>query len=305
MAYETGSASDLAGLLAFIRSSCTAHGWTLSGNVLWKGGTYVEILLDGTVGVKITGGNGIDGSNNLTTPCPESAYLGTIAGVALSYPMTVEAHINTSPDEVYIVINHTTNYYSLMAWGKSDVPGLTGSGVWFHATRTWKTGTDNFNIDEAGVSTVTNFGTHLDGAALFSIYTGDTSSGGGGVNNSFIHADVDSLGWHDGSGDFPTTFACVTPLQKLLPNAWNNETILLPYPVYVPRTSGDKNTLVADLKHIRLLRIDYHEPEDLITLGSDTWRVYPWFRKDVTDRDGGSELSHSGSFGYAVRYTGP
>lgn len=303
MAYASSPVANIADLLTFIRNTCTANGWTLSGNVLWKGSTYVEVLNDGTVGVRIHGGTGKDGSNNLTGACATPAYFGTIAGQALTYPLTVEVHINTSPDEVYVVLSYATSFYSLMAWGISDVPGITGSGVWFHANRTSAQGTNEYQLGLDGTTAQTNFGAHPDGFPLFCV-TALTNAGG--TNNSFIHHDVDALGWSDsGSGNVPSSFRYVHPLASYLPNAWNNETVLLPYPIYVPRTSGSKQTLVADLKHIRHCRIDYHEPGDIITLGADMWKLYPWFCKSLTSRDGGSGLTHSGTLAYALRYTGP
>lgn len=302
MAYVTGTAANLSELVTLIRNACVANGWTLAGGVLYKGNTYVEIVLDGTVGVRIKGGTGIDGSDNLTGGCPEAAFLGTIGGIALAYPMNVEVHINTNPDEVFVIANYTVDYYSMMAWGISDVPGLTGSGVWFYANRTSLQGDQNYRISAGGTTTQTNFGTHLDGTGMFCL----TDLSGNGVNNSFIHADVDSGAWHTAKSTIqPASFASIAPLLAYLPNAWNQETILLPYPVYVPRTSGSKHTLVADLKHIRHTRIDFHEPGDIITLGPDKWKLYPWFRKDTTARDAGGGLTHSGTIGYAVRYTGP
>jgi len=307
MAYATSSIADLASLLTFIRDTCTLNGWTLSGNVLHKGDTYVEVMLDGSVGVRILGGNGKDGSNLLTTPGPQYAYFGTIAGIPLTYPMTCDIHINTAPDEVFVVINYSTSYYSLMAWGKSDVPGLTGTGNWYHANRTPQQGSREYQCSPAGIDTQTNFGVNVDGCPLFHVYTGAPGGNSSGTNNSFIHGDVDSGGWHGntGSSNMASSNRFLSPLIAYSPNLWSGEALLIPFPVYMPRSSGSKQTLVADLKHIRHIRIDNIVPGDIITLGPDDWKVYPWFRKDITERDGGAENTHSGTLAYALRYTGP
>jgi hypothetical protein len=303
MAYATSSCASITALVTFIRNTATANGWTLSGQVLHKGACYVRVWdVDGT-NVGIQGGTGIDGSNNLTGACATAAYLGTIAGIAIAYPLTAEMHINTSPDEVFVVINYATSYYSLMAWGLSDVPGLTGTGVWYHANRTGGQGFREYHTSLAGIDIVSNFGAHVDGTPLFMAY-GTTEAGG--TNNSFIHHDVDGGGWTDYSaGNWPSSFRYVYPLNAYQPNAWNGETVLLPYPVYMARTSGNKQTLVADFKHIRHCRIDYHQPGEIITLGPDDWKIYPWFNKSTVNRDGGASLNHSGTLAYALRYTGP
>jgi hypothetical protein len=304
MAYSTSSVSNIADLLTFIRNACTANGWTLAGNVLYRGNCYVEIIADGSIGLRIRGGTGIDGSNNLTGACPQYAWIGTIAGVPLAYPLTAEAHINTAPDEVYIVINYSTSYYSLLAWGMSDAPGLTGSGVWFHANRTTNQGTREYHSDPSGIGISINFGTHVDGAPMFSVYDGSEGTNSGGTNNSFVHHDLDGAGWSSGDDVYPSAFRYLAPLYQIQPNAWNGEAVLLPYSVYFPRPSS-KHSLVADFKHVRLVRINFLQPKDTITLGPDRWRVYPFFRKEVATPNGGPGVTHSGTLGYAVRYTGP
>jgi hypothetical protein len=266
------------------------------------------VWLDGSVGVAIQGGTGKDGSNNLTGAGPLPAYLGTVAGIPLVYPLTCEIHVNTSPDEVYVVLNYSISYYSMMAWGISDVPGLTGTGNWYHATRCAQQGSREYHSSPGGIQTGINFGVHADGFPLFMCYSGSNGSSlVGGSTNSFIHGDVDGLGWNANSGDgsFPNTNLYIEPLLSYQPNFWNNETVLLPFPIHMQRSAGNKNTLVGDLKHIRQVRIDYREPGEIVTLGSDKWKLYPWFRKEITVRDGGAGTTHSGTMGCAVRYTGP
>jgi len=302
MAYDTSSVADWAALLTFIRNTCTANGWTLSGNVLHKGNCYVEIVADGTVGLRIRGGTGKDGSNILTGAGPAYAYLGEIAAVPVAFPATAEVHVNASPDEVYVVINYSTNFYQMMAWGLSDVPGLTGTGVWYYATRCSVTGSREFSSNVTSLTINGASGVAPDGTPMFNV----AQANAGATDNAFIHGDVDARGWHgDTAGGFAASNPYIAPLLACLPSDWNLEAVLLPFPVYVPRTAGNKFTLVADFKHIRHTRIDYLEPGDIITLGADKWKVYPWFRKDASVPDGGAMLSHSGTLAYAVRYTGP
>lgn len=307
MAFYTSSGiNSITDLRDFIRTSCVASGWTLSGNVLHKGSTYVDIVDDGTIGLRIKGGNGIDGSNLLTDAGPYYCYLGTIAGIPLAYPMTVDIHVNTSPDEVYVVCNFSSSYYLLMAWGRSDVPGLTGTGNWYHAARFNLTGSNEFATAAGGYLTFINFGGHADGSGLFMVYAGTNgSSASGGATNSFIHHDIDGHGWGgtNGQSNFASSNPFISPLLAIQPNTWNGEMILLPFPVYKARDTGSKYSLVADLRNIRHCRIDNYEPGDIVTLGTDTWKVYPWFRKDSTAPDGGDGITHSGTLGYAVRYT--
>jgi hypothetical protein len=97
-------------------------------------------------------------------------------------------------------------------------------------------------------------------------------------------------------------------MTKYSPNLWNDESVLTPCTPYVTRGSS-KCSIVADIDILRYLRIDTHFAEDIITLGTDKWKVYPMYKRDTTTRiDFGSSygpIQHSGTLAYALRYDGP
>jgi hypothetical protein len=304
MAHVTGSAGSISALMSSIRSACTGNGWTLSGNVLHKGDVHIETtVVDETI--CFLGGTGVDGGNNLTGPGPSVVRVAfNLASITVSYPVTYELHINTSPDEVYVVVNYNTNDFQWAAWGQSDIADIGGTGVWYAAacnnlpgpTGQWIGGPNGANT---GNQTL-----------MHGLFYNTTSFTGAPLNsiNSFIHNGIDAVGWTPPNGSTPTAWAwsAVAPLLNLLPNTWNDQTVLLPMPVFKPRSSGNKVSLLADLRHVRLCRVDYHNPGDIITLGTDQWKLYPWYRKNTAGRNGssGSPITHSGTMGFAVRYTG-
>lgn len=100
-----------------------------------------------------------------------------------------------------------------------------------------------------------------------------------------------------------SALATLLPLAARQPNAWNGEAMLLPIEPVVKRSSN-KIARVGSLGHARFIRIDNIVPEDIITLGTDHWKVYPFLRKNAAVRDGGLDANHSGTFGWAVRYDG-
>ena len=66
---------------------------------------------------------------------------------------------------------------------------------------------------------------------------------------------------------------------------------------------------VVNPRNARLCRLDNLTPGSIVTYGADQWKVYPWLRKDATTRNGkdNSRLTppnHTGTYGYAIRYTG-
>lgn len=88
------------------------------------------------------------------------------------------------------------------------------------------------------------------------------------------------------------------------PNSWNSEATLLPIRAWKARPSS-KISMTADLEFARHIRIDNLSPGDILTIGSDQWKVFPWYRKDVSAHNGGYFVNHTGTFGWAIRYEGP
>src|SRR5262245_27353299 len=96
MAYVTGTAANMTAVLTALRNACTANGWTLSGNILWKGTCYAEVRIgdNGETGAPtgtmlyVRAGNGKDGSNNLTDAATRFGMIGPlrVAGGAASWP---------------------------------------------------------------------------------------------------------------------------------------------------------------------------------------------------------------------------
>jgi hypothetical protein len=224
MSYVTGSADNITNLLAAIRAACTDNGWTLSGEVLHKGAAYIRTQI---VSGYITwlGGTGIDGSNNLTGAAPQIVRNGDFGSQPLTFPCTYEVHINEDPDEVYVVLNYATEFYQYAAFGLSDVAGLPGTGMWFAASRFGANATAN------------GAGWHFFTSANGNTFTGATrggpmfyaSSSGQNCQTSYIHHGLDGRGWsgHSAAADYPQSFQANAPLLSLLPNTWNDETVLL------------------------------------------------------------------------------
>lgn len=302
MAYVSGTAADINALRTNILTACTDNGWTLSGDVLWKGNCYIRCqVVSGYI--QWLGGTGKDGSNALTGSAPRVVRNGSLQSDALTFPCSYQVFISTNPDEVVAVINYSTDFYQYVMFGLSDVPALPGVGVYVCATLNQAVTTGNFSVTAGG----TDLGSYgdLQGTAPFQITVVGSSTN---TQNSFIHHGLDGGGWsRDGAvgSGIPMTFGPNNPLLSILPSAWNDETVLLPFPVYVSRSTGNKISLVADLKHIRHCRIDYHDPGDVITLGTDKWKLFPWYKKNTTTRIGGFSVRHSGTVGFAVRYDGP
>lgn len=305
MAYVSGTANDLAALRTALINACTANGWTLGGNVLSKGTCFAEVVVSGSY-LAVRGGTGRDGANALTTPGPDPSRIGPVASLGFAFPMTYEIFIQANPDEVYLVVNYNVDLYQHLAFGASPVPGLPGTGGWYSATVP-RVGADGTLLAFQSSGSVGLYG--VDGGLFYYDFLSWVALAG--YNGSFVHHGLDNQAWSLHSDAVTSASAAWwnasassrQPLQ-LLPNAWNSEAVLLPIQVCAVRPS-QQLSLVASLAHARFTRVDNYAGGQVLTIGPDRWKVYPFFRKNTAQRDGGWAAAHSGTHGWAVRYDGP
>ena len=314
MAYITGSAASFADLQTAIQNACTANGWTLSSGILSKNGCFFQLVAgtsDGYAQLQLFGGTGRSGTT--LTGQPPSNYGAKICsnnGNVIAFPINYEIHLFTNPDEVYCVINYNSDFYQQLSFGKSDVPGIGGTGAWFSgAKRSDQTLTDATQGNKVflsvswpeSVGTITYDGY---GCGLF-------FDGSGDYFCSFVHTGLDATPWRrDTSWEALTGYRSagmqVSNLLMQLPNLYNSANVLLPIKPVALRSSGGV-TIIANPKNARYLRIDNVVPGEIITFGAEKWKCYPFYRKDSTVRNGvgwDTGATHSGTFGYAIRYTG-
>lgn len=299
MAYATGSASNVTDLLTALQNACVANGWTLSGNVLWKGTCYISAVISSS-SILLTGGTGKDGSNNLTGAGPSTRMGGVIwTGDTCTYPVDYYIHINTSPDEVMMFINYEAVRWQFLGFGQSPSPGLPGTGNWVSATGT---GGQKIYLTSVGGGASNS---SLTSAGLF--WCNASNSG----YQSYIHHGLDGQGWSGavGNNEASSTTAAngvwsARALNDVLPNTWNGQAVLLPVDL-VWRRASSKISLVGQIKHCRYVRNDNYDDGDIIDLSPDKWKVYPVHKKNTATRNGGNGIDHSGTMALAVRYDGP
>ena len=310
MAYYSGTAGSLTDLRTALLAHAVADGWTLTGDVLSKSGVYFRIR-------EVSGRIELLGctDNAVSNPAPGVVAIGKIWGRTgfttqlITFPCNYEVFGFTQ--ELYLVVNYEVSKYQWMAFGKSTVPGLAGTGAWCGATAgtilaAAKTSTDLpwvlwLSVSVGGVGSYpTNCG------ALF--WT--TQAGQQAARNCWVHHGLDSLGWFwggGGIGEAPIGVRYFDDINAFQPSAWNSEAALLPMQAWIRRASY-KSSLVADLEHARNFRIDNLNGGDILTIGSDKWKVFPWYVKDSTYRNGTTDSTlpcdHSGTLGWAIRYEG-
>ena len=334
MAYVTGTANSFSDLLAALQSACTANGWTLSGNVLHKGSCYAEVMLnesaysasrnaDSTLSVRA--GNGIDGSNALTDAAlayVDAPRMGIMPSatplVNWDWPVTYHVHVLTSSDEVYLRVNYGGGQlWQELEFGVSPAAGNAGTGNWASASMSKSTSSNILtasSVDTRPAGGVTGYygSSYFVCAPFFWDFGYNGGNGTSFAPNSHMHGALDATTgapvWSNVAdnrmnGDVGAAITNV-PLYGYTPNAWNNEAVLFPVQITQVRPSA-KISMIGELGHLRYIRNDFITDGQIITLGSDKWKVYPMYRKNAAARDGGAGVDHSGTMATAVRYDGP
>ena len=307
MAYITGTAASFSDLQTAIQNACVANGWTLSSGILSKNGCFFKFS-NASNYLRLDGGTGQSGSTLNGSPS-YGVMMGSITGYTISFPVTYEIHIFANPDEVYCVINYNSDFYQQLSFGKSDIPGIGGTGAWltgsFRSDVSLTTASSRLvyfgaNISSCGVQPYNGLG-----IGLFS-----TFGFGYSHPSSFIHQGLDAVGWLSESDYLPGQgcygIAYAAGILTAMPNLSNNANVLIPVKAIAYRNSNGI-TIVLNLRNARYMRIDNVVPGEIITFGAEQWKCYPFYRKDSTVRDGvtySTGAQHSGTWGYAIKYTG-
>jgi len=301
MAYYSGSAVDMAAVRTALVNACIAEGWS------WNAGT--EMLSKGLMFLRLQVTSGYLAALGRTSAgagdAPGVVRIGQIGITPITFPASYEIFV--FPDEVYLVVNHSVDFYQWMAFGLSSISGLTGSGMWLGAS----IGASNDSAS-SGVYILATVGGAIGPdrtpAALFwsTIYPTGVQVAN---RNCFVNSGLDGEGWllnNAGVNSLVGALSCA-PLIGLLPSSWNSEAVLLPIRAFKARPSN-KISLVADLQNARYTRVDNYSPGQIVTVGDEQWKIFPWYRKDSANRNGfsaSSGVAHSGTFGWAIRYEEP
>ncbi|HYE35510.1 hypothetical protein [Methylocaldum sp.] len=317
MAYQTGTANTAAALKSAFETFLTTNGWALSGGVLSKGGSNIRLTDVSASGNQVLR---LEGANNAAFTvgvCTQGAKL-IVSDV--NWPLTYHFFVHASPDTAFCIVNYNVNYHQFLGFGDIDklhASAYTGGNF---IAGTWGdngvTGSIGFTPLASGSATSVG---DLSGGfnALFWNNTNRSASGGtyAAACASFLHAEIDGAVW-PGDGvegsrrpSFPLHAA---PLMQRGVNAWNQQAVLLPFHLWLPRPSIPATySYLGAVAHCRALRLANYNPGDLITIGSDRWKVFPWFLKDATHPEAGGNGTgtHSwestGVYGWAIEYDGP
>lgn len=296
MAYYTGVANNLSELHGALVAMCVSNGWAWDAGtgVLSKAGLFSKqlyVYTDATVSaVRVHGKSAL-----VEGFAPNPVCIATNASLPITFPVTYYGFVFTNPDEVYLVINYNIDFHQFVSFGQSDRWGLPGTGL-------WAAGTQNAFDYASGITTNSSGNTSASDKTTAGPFF--SSSSYGAMRNYVLHAHLDNDEWGSDANNFRIGIQDVGTLLKQLPNGWNSEAVLLPIRCHKSRPEGFVS-IAAELANARYTRNDYYQPRQIVNVGTERWMVFPFFKKDASARNGGTNVLHSGTWAWAIRYDGP
>lgn len=313
MAYQTGVVNSLADIQTAIRLFLVDNGWTWDGvDVIHKGDVFVRFSTV-TGKVLFTGRTSI-GSGS----APQAVGIGHTGATGVTFPATYWAFLND--DEFYFVLNYDVVRYQYIMWGQSTISNIASgaSGMYISGTVSSSpptTATDScISIAPSGNSYTGSGNVPPQNSAAAPFWDSYPYGGYSPTNpfyrrlgSSYVHTNIDTARpWELGHGNTENNFfpsvgnGYAGNLQSVLPNVWNGESPLLPLRAY-KRTVESKVILVVDLQHARQCRVDNFADQEIVSIGLDQWQVFPFHRRNMSARNGGLSIDHTGTFGWAIR----
>jgi hypothetical protein len=318
----SGAAASFSDIQSAMETFLTGHGWAAAAGPaagggynaqrLWtKGDLVVRVAVetDGEA-IHFMGATGVGGGTS-TGDAPRAVKIASPIASPIAFPVNYEIIWNDGPEEVYLTISYGGNKYQHANFGESDVPDIGGTGMWI--TGQWVGDMDHnqaFNCNMFLYATKdtgggADYGVYGYAGMYFGLFQLIYQTS---IGSSFVHCALEGAAqWRNtqsAAAGFLTSPFNNRDLMNALPSQFNEAEVLLPVYAILQRTDSVYTPVVV-LKHARVMRIDNTDAEEIITYGSDQWKCYPWYARNLVQRDGVSWATgaqHSGTFGVAYRY---
>jgi len=322
MSYQTGTVTTPAGLISAINAFAASNGWTQSAavlgahGVLSAGGGSVEMWVDATYPSNKINIQGANANDMVTGLCPQPASI-FLGATHWTDGVTYHLFSHTVPaNQIICIVQFGGIYHNWLAFGDYTKYATFTGGNYFAASWGAKAALyvndiamENWTVDDGSASGYTA----LSGSFFWHVLNySNWGSSYASRRNSFVHAEIDGYTW-PGAGETHGLYPTFSQMNYQLfysgnqPTSWDLHAVLLPYTIFMPRSDGHYSA-IGHIDNVNYCRVTYFEPGEIITIGSDKWMVFPFFRKKVSAPDGfGSDGSRdsSGTHGWAIRYDGP
>jgi hypothetical protein len=288
--------------------STTIFTYTMSGtpsaNAVLNQTTFESPSKPSTSSLGIIGMNG-----NNTGVCPNAR---NIYVTTASWPVTYYLSYSSTPDQITCTVNYETDKIQMLCFG--DIVKIHNSsyvgGNWFFASKVFGDSAplNLSSITDLIIQSGRGSGTgNQNGAFIPFTGTGDSAVGPGG--NTGLHVEIDGNVWSTANATaflYPVTITDETIRNVFRsPNTWNQQAHLIP--IHLQWAATANFMYLGYVEHLRFIRVNNYNIGDIVILGSDKWKVFPWNFKSLTTPNGpgANGSSNSGTLGFAVRYDGP
>jgi hypothetical protein len=297
MPYTTNSAANISGLVDAINTFLSANGWTVlntyadgpggvgkHGIAVTDGAAgYFEIWCDAML-LYVAGSVSYTNTVALNAqPNQSDIGVGTQATFSANGPVLAYWLFAPNATDLYIVIRVATGVYTHLHFGTLAKYGTYTGGQW--GTRSyWDNGINTYDYGQR------------DSGNYIAPY--DYGGSNWGTYSGFVGAQVDGHTWwslgpplHGGSIYLPAYSIVRGDGRKITdrsPNAFNQEAVFANLPMFVLRPTG-LWTPVGEVKDCRSVNIHNYNSEDIITIGTDNWQVFPLISKLLTTRSSQDE----------------
>lgn len=308
MAYtEHTSIADAADMIDRIVSFAGANGWTVERNdlaganrtaTLRKPGVsdYVHLYNTTATWVRMRISVGYDGAlaPNQQPNVSGEMYCGLHAG---PYP---RAFMFASGDQVWVsTAIARSGEYRHLTFGVLDKVGAYTGGTYIDGSR-WGEGSfwANPSYNHAPFLQYTGQA-GVRGYVRADVPEDDRTDFFFGFAGSPSAPNPDRLASDAGTGTQALAGALVNLADR---NAFSGRSVLHAIALYVPRTGSQTYYSPIGVVHdVRYCSINKFEPEQEISIGSDTWKVFPLAAKRPTNSTAGDQPAASGDYAYAIR----
>lgn len=305
MAYETGTATNVDTLLSALAVFAGSNGWTINynGNRTVSGANPGKALMitrnlahtcfasflsssvtNASAGyvpyIQVYGHETYNAANGteLQSGASGLALSNIMPGPFASYHFF--ANENPSSDTyLHVVVEYSPGFYRHFGTGILNKFGGVTTGHYIYGTY-WDQGT------------FPNYKGSPD-ASLHSVPF-DSNEGNAPFRNR-IRADRDGLSPSWATGGSSSGFFGQRSDFYAFASGQTQRAVLWPFLAYVTRPSSN-NSLIGMPPNVRAVSLEYLLPGESLTLGSDTWKVFP-----IVRRNGNTGEENSGTYGIAYK----
>lgn len=307
MAYQTGSATDVGDLIDDLQTFLGSNGWTVdefdnSTNYrcsVHRGTVYVHFKWDNSspdyVGVYHSLGyvatnqpwehTNDSGNSDSSAPYDGARHV----NFESSGPFTAY-HFFVTNDYVYVVVEVSSGVFRHFGFGTLEKCNDWTGGEFCYGMF-WDQGTSQID-SPLGVHHFLLDGVNSSAARGGTVHAEGLPDQGG--SDKWLVSSSNSTPGNDGDGN--TRYRCsgtsraggyTVPVGWMRNSQLNLYVPLAPVLVYYVNTLDVPDTyfLLGQMPDIAIVNIHNFSPGDEVTIGSDTWKIFPWVRKQFLQAD--------------------